>query len=96
VPNYHNNGYYANNYSRPATPDDDGPTEMIKGILDTSREGHGVLRVGFMENERDAYISTSQIRRFKLKPGDLVEGPARSPKDNERFWGLLRKINGAI
>ena len=72
------------------------PSEMIEGILDMSRDGHGILRVGFSESERDAYISTSQIRRLQLRPGDVVTGPARKPKDNERFWGLLKidKVNG--
>lgn len=72
------------------------PSEMIEGILDMSRDGHGILRVGFSESERDAYISTSQIRRLQLRPGDVVTGPARRPKDNERFWGLLKidKVNG--
>jgi transcription termination factor Rho len=61
-----------------------------------SRDGHGILRVGFAESERDAYISTSQIRRLQLRPGDVVAGPARRPKDNERFWGLLKidRVNG--
>lgn len=74
------------------------PSEMIEGILDMSRDGHGILRVGFSESERDAYISTSQIRRLQLRPGDVVAGPARKPKDNERFWGLLKidKINGLL
>ncbi len=72
------------------------PSETIEGILDMSRDGHGILRVGFSESERDAYISTSQIRRLQLRPGDVVTGPARRPKDNERFWGLLKidKVNG--
>lgn len=74
----------------------DAPTVTIKGILDTSRDGHGVLRVSLAEDDRDAYISTSQIRRFKLRPGDMVEGPGREPKENERYWGLLQvdKVNG--
>ncbi|MGD9129701.1 MAG: transcription termination factor Rho [Candidatus Woesebacteria bacterium] len=89
-----NNGFQ-NNY-RLNIPDSDLPTETISGLLDMSREGHGVLRKKFSENENDAYISTSQIRRFHLRPGDLIEGPARRPKDNERYWGLLKveKING--
>lgn len=70
--------------------------QMIKGILDTSRDGHGVLRFKYSESEMDAYISTSQIRRFKLRPGDVIEGPGREPKENERYWGLLKvdKVNG--
>lgn len=82
-------------YTR-SMPDANLPTETIKGILDSSRDGHGILRSDFIESENDAYISTSQIRRFNLRPGDVVEGPARKPKENERYWGLLKvdKING--
>jgi transcription termination factor Rho len=72
-------------------------TAIVSGVLDTSKEGHGVLRVNLSgDDENDAYISTSQIRRFKLRPGDLVSGPARAPKENERYWGLLKVdvING--
>lgn len=74
----------------------DDNTEQIEGILDLSRDGHGVLRAEFAESDRDAYISTSQIRRLQLRPGDVITGPARRPKDNERFYGLLKidTING--
>lgn len=72
-------------------------TAVITGVLDTSKDGHGVVRVGMsgME-ENDAYISTSQIRRFRLRSGDVITGPARQPKDNERYWGLLKvdEVNG--
>jgi transcription termination factor Rho len=75
---------------------EDGKQEEIEGFLDLSRDGHGVVRVGFSESEGDAYISTSQIRRLRLRQGDRITGPARSPKDNERFWGLLKvdTVNG--
>lgn len=66
------------------------PAQTITGYLDTSRDGHGVLRAQFSESERDVYISSSQIRRFNLRPGDLVTGLAREPKENERYWGLLK------
>ncbi|MBP9700542.1 transcription termination factor Rho [Candidatus Woesebacteria bacterium] len=77
-------------------PDAGVASEMIKGILDTTTEGHGVLRATYGPSDRDAYISTSQIRRFGLRPGDMVEGPARAPKENERYWGLLKVeiVNG--
>ncbi len=85
------NGVAGNNFA-----DNNESAEVIEGILDMSRDGHGILRVGFAESERDAYISTSQIRRLQLRPGDVVAGPARRPKDNERFWGLLKidRVNG--
>ncbi|OGV96987.1 transcription termination factor Rho [Microgenomates group bacterium RBG_16_45_19] len=77
-------------------PDAGLPTETIKGMLDLRQDGSGVLRGDYRTNDKDAYISGSQVRRFRLRPGDLVEGPARRPKENERYWGLLRvdSING--
>jgi transcription termination factor Rho len=58
-------------------------------------EGHGFLRPKYTPSEKDVYISQSQIRRFLLRNGDMVEGQARAPKDNERYWGLLKveKVN---
>jgi transcription termination factor Rho len=75
-----------------------GPTEEVKGFLDLQPEGHGFLRPRFVPSNRDIYISQSQIRRFMLRPGDLVEGVARPPKDNERYYGLLKveKVNGMV
>jgi transcription termination factor Rho len=82
------NGYYQNQQNT--------PTEEVKGFLDTQPEGHGFLRPKFVHSTRDIYISQSQIRRFMLRPGDLVEGVARPPKDTERYFGLLKveKVNG--
>jgi transcription termination factor Rho len=76
-------------YSQPT------PTEEVKGFLDVQPEGHGFLRPKFIPSNRDIYISQSQIRRFMLRPGDLVEGVARPPKDTERYYGLLKveKVN---
>lgn len=74
----------------------DVPTEKVSGILDIMPEGHGFLRPKFIPSDRDVYISASQIRRFSLRPGDLIEGAARPPKETERYFGLLQvdKING--
>lgn len=69
------------------------PTETVKGFLDIQPEGHGFLRPKFIPSARDIYISQSQIRRFMLRPGDLVEGVARPPKDTERYFGLLKVEN---
>jgi len=78
-------------------PDAGMPTKDVEGILDLSPNGHGILRPNFVPSPEDIYISNSQIRRFDLRPGDLVSGPAREPKEKERYWGLLKvaKINGA-
>ncbi len=77
------------------TQDINVPTETVHGILDTMPEGHGFLRPKFTPSDRDVYISQSQIRRFLLRNGDMVEGQARQPKENERYWGLLKveKVN---
>lgn len=71
-------------------------TVPVSGILDIQHEGHGFLRPKFRASDRDIYISASQIRRFWLRPGDLVEGVGRPPKDTERYFGLLKieKVNG--
>lgn len=72
------------------TQDIDVPTETVHGILDIMPEGHGFLRPKFTPSDKDVYISQSQIRRFLLRNGDMVEGQARAPKDNERYYGLLK------
>lgn len=66
--------------------------------MDVSEEGSGILRPQFIPSDKDIYISASQIRRFALRPGDKVGGQARAPKDNERYFGLLRveKINSQL
>lgn len=77
-------------------PDAGIPTQYMEGILDVSQEGHGYLRPKFSPSEKDVYISSSQIRRFYLRPGDMVGGQVRAPKEKERYYGLLRveKVNG--
>ncbi len=52
---------------------------------------HGVLRTeGVLPGNNDIYISGSQIRKFNLRTGDSVGGPARLPKDKEKYLSLLR------
>ena len=77
-------------------PDSNLPTEYVEGVLDIANEGSGLLRPKFAPSDHDVYISASQIRRFNLRVGDLVGGLARSPKENERYFGLLKveKVNG--
>jgi transcription termination factor Rho len=77
-------------------PVEDSSAESITGFLDTSSDGHGVVRPFFSPSERDVYIPTSQIRRLRLRPGDVVTGTARAPKENDRYWGLVKidLVNG--
>ncbi len=65
-------------------------TVEVSGILDIQPEGQGFLRPKFIPSGRDVYISQSQIRRFMLRPGDLIKGVGRPPKDTERYFGLLK------
>lgn len=77
-------------------PDAGLPTEYVEGVLDIANEGSGLLRPqSFAPSDHDIYISSSQIRRFNLRVGDMIGGQARRPKENERYWGLLKveKIN---
>ena len=86
---------YFNGYERPI-PDANVPTSEMTGVLDIQPEGHGFLRPKFLPSNLDIYISSSQIRKFSLRNGDMVTGQARKPKENERYHGLLKveKING--
>jgi transcription termination factor Rho len=78
-------------------PDAGLPTDTVSGVLDIANEGSGLLRPQrFAPSDHDIYISASQIRRFNLRVGDMIGGQARRPKENERYWGLLKveKVNG--
>ncbi|MCC7290415.1 transcription termination factor Rho [bacterium] len=65
---------------------------FVEGLLEVMNDGsHGVLRTdGPLQGENDVYISGSQIKKFSLRPGDVVAGPARLPKDKEKYLSLLR------
>jgi transcription termination factor Rho len=67
------------------------------GLLDVLPDGYGFLRTsGYLPGPEDVYVSLSQIRRFALRKGDTVEGAIRQPKDNEKYFALLRidSVNG--
>ncbi len=73
-----------------------GPT-FSAGVLELTSEGLGYLRrKGARPSPMDVYVSATQIRRFGLRTGDMVSGQVRPPKDNERYYGLLRvdAVNG--
>ncbi|MFW5807605.1 MAG: transcription termination factor Rho [Spirochaetota bacterium] len=63
------------------------------GVLEVLPDGYGFLRsqnYNYLPGPDDIYVSPSQIRLFGLKTGDTVSGQIRPPKDNERFFALLR------
>ena len=67
------------------------------GVLEIVQDGIGFLRsVDLLPGPDDIYVSQSQIRRFGLRTGDTVIGQVRPPKDNEKYFGLLRveAVNG--
>ena len=64
-----------------------------QGVLQVMDEGYGFLRseeLSYLSGPDDVYISPSQIKRFGLRTGHIVSGQIRPPKDNERFFALLR------
>ncbi|MCX8030996.1 MAG: transcription termination factor Rho [Thermodesulfovibrionales bacterium] len=68
------------------------------GVLETLSDGFGFLRspdYSYLPSPDDIYVSPSQIRRFALRTGDTVTGQIRPPKENERYFALLKveKIN---
>ncbi len=76
-----------------------GEQVFAGGVLEVLPDGFGFLRApdtSFTASTDDIYISPSQIRRFNLHTGDLVEGEVRTPKDGERYLALnkLESING--
>lgn len=66
---------------------------LFTGILEISQEGYGFLRgidSNFSDSINDAYVSLSQIRKFALRVGDIVTGQVREPKDQEKYYALLK------
>lgn len=69
------------------------------GVLEILPEGFGFLRspdYSYLPSPDDIYVSPSQIRKFGLRTGDLITGQIRPPKENERYFALLKveTING--
>ena len=71
--------------------------DKAKGILEVLQDGYGFIRsANYMPGDNDVYVAPSQIRRFNLKTGDIVEGGLRVRNQNEKFSALLyvTAING--
>jgi len=71
--------------------------DYATGILDVVDEGYGFMRRhGLLPSPEDVYVSSSQVRRFGLRIGDRVSGAVRAPREQEKYWGLLRvdSVNG--
>ena len=76
-----------------------GEQVFADGVLEILPDGFGFLRSpdsSYTASTDDIYISPSQVRRFNLHTGDMIEGEVRTPKDGERYFALtkLDKVNG--
>ena len=76
-----------------------GEQVFADGVLEILPDGFGFLRsldTSFTASTDDIYISPSQVRRFNLHTGDMIEGEVRTPKDGERYFALtkLDSVNG--
>ena len=75
-----------------------GEQIFADGVLEILPDGFGFLRspdTSYTASTDDIYISPSQVRRFNLHTGDMIEGEVRTPKDGERYFALtkLDKVN---
>lgn len=71
--------------------------QVARGILEVMQDGFGFIRCdNYMPGEGDVYVAPSQIRRFNLKTGDVIEGNTRIKTEKEKFSALLfvKSING--
>jgi len=66
---------------------------FVSGCLQIVDDGYGFLRFkknNYTHGRNDIYVSSSQIKRFGLKKGHIVSGPVRAPKDEEKYFALIR------
>jgi transcription termination factor Rho len=66
---------------------------FAEGVLEILDEGYGFLRspdYNYLPGPDDIYVSPSQIKRFDLKTGDTISGQVRPPKENEKYFALLK------
>lgn len=102
-----NQDRYNSPYNKGTAPslneeDDKFPAELdsgvtVSGILEVMPDGYGFIRsANYLPGENDIYVAPSQIRRFGLKTGDILEGNTRVKTQNEKFSALLyvKTING--
>ncbi|MDQ6837133.1 MAG: transcription termination factor Rho [Actinomycetota bacterium] len=75
----------------PSEPQFTGEPTEVKGLFDLRDEGYGFLRTnGYLPGPDDVYVSISQVRRFALRRGDVLEGTARAAGSNEKYPALAR------
>lgn len=83
----------------PATPAPETHLLEGRGVLEIVPEGFGFLRssdYNYLPSPDDIYVSPAQIRQYGLKPGDVIEGKVKIPREGEKFFALteIYRING--
>jgi len=78
----------------------DGEVITGSGVIEIMQDGFGFLRSAesnYLPGPDDIYVSPSQIKKFSLRTGDIVEGEIRAPKQGERYFAIIKinKINDA-
>lgn len=103
---YNNNNYRNQGQNQNSEQRDDKPAmdtsqldsgQRANGILEVLPDGYGFIRSeNYLPGENDIYVSPSQIRRFNLKTGDILQGNTRIKTQSEKFSALLyvTSING--
>ena len=93
----HKDNYHAQPQRGQEQPKQEQDMPMADGILEVLSEGYGFIRCeNFLPGENDVYVSPSQIRKFNLKTGDIIQGPKRMKASGEKFSALmyLESVNG--
>lgn len=84
-------------FGRQMLPTEPVVTEEVTGIFDqTNNDGRGMIRAEFRSSELDVQINSMMTRQMRLRPGDMVTGQARKPRENENFGTMMQitKVNG--
>ncbi len=66
---------------------------LYTGIIEIMQDGYGFLRSidgNFANSSNDTYVSSTQVKRFALRNGDIVTGQVRAPKEQEKYYALLK------
>lgn len=82
---------------RSREPIDESTLEVREGILDILPEGYGFLRcTGYLPGDKDVYVAANVVRKARLRKGDIVSGPIRPARAQEKFPAIVRplKVNG--
>lgn len=78
-------------------PEEGKGQDLVTGVLEIMPDGYGFLRLeNYIQGPNDVYLPPQYIRRFHLRNGDLITGPCRQQRDNDRYRALyyIKEVNG--